>query len=230
MRSFPSPRAPVRRIAPLTRFSPTIPTLSCRILAGSGLVFLAAVACRDDAIQPPPPPTVATVQVMSPIDTILDVGVTAQLTAVARDQAGNQVSAQFAWQTSSAAVLAVTGTGSVTAQGLGTATITATTQGSAVGGSIRLRVVQANLLAVGVLAGDAFGGALVGAVSGAKRPAVQTAWGACAAGGGSGNIVAIKECVDDVRAEASSATDPSDIVLVTVLVLFVNRIEPLLGL
>lgn len=201
------------------------------LLLALGAVGLAALGCGgDDGMQPPPPPTVATVQVTSPIDTILDVGVTAQLTAAARNQAGNPVSAQFTWQTSNATVLAVTATGSVTAQGVGTATLTATAQGSAVSGTIRLRVVQADLPAVGVLAGDAFGSVLVAAVSAPKRPAVQTAWGACATGASSGNIVAIKRCVDNVGAEAASATDPTDRALLAVLTLFVNRIESLLGL
>jgi hypothetical protein len=99
-----------------------------------------------------------------------------------------------------------------------------------VSGSIRLRVVQADLATTGVLAGDAYAGALVATVSAAKRSAVQAAWGGCATGAGSGNIVAIKKCVDGVRAEAASATDPTDSVLLAVLVLFVNRIELLLGL
>jgi hypothetical protein len=133
-----------------------------------------------------------TVQVTSPIDTILDLGATPQLNAAARDQAGKPVTAQFDWQSSNANVLNVSTAGAVTAQGTGTATITATVRGSGVGDAIRLRVVQADLATASILAGDARG-ALVAALSAAKRAAVQTDWGR-AHGWRFGNIVAIKKC------------------------------------
>jgi Big-like domain-containing protein len=176
---------------------------------------------------------VSSVHVTSAVDNILVPSRTSQLTAKARDQGGNEVAgAPFTWESSSPTVVTISSTGLATALAIGTTTITATTPGRVgpVKGTIELRVVQADLATVSAVAGDAFGGVLLAALSSAKRPAVQAAWDKCGAGASTGNIAAVKSCVDGVRAEAASATDPTDQVLSAVLVLYVDQIERRLGL
>ncbi len=72
---------------------------------------------------------VASVSV-TPVALSLNVGQTGQLTATPRDASGNPLSGRvITWTSSSAAVATVNSTGLVTAQGAGTATITATSEG-----------------------------------------------------------------------------------------------------
>lgn len=193
------------------------------------LVGLGVSACGGDKGPTEVGPVVAVVQVTSPVDTILALGRSAQLTAVARDQAGSPVAAQFTWATSNAGVLTVSAAGLATAQGAGTASVTAMATGS-VSGGLRLRVVQADLATVSVLASDPLAGALVTGLSAAKESAVQAALGGCGTGAGSGNVVSVRNCANLVRAEAASATDPTDRVLLAVLALYADQIERLLGL
>ena len=82
---------------------------------------------------PPPPPSsaasVATVTVASPSGT-LQVGQTAQLTATARDSAGNVLTGRStSWSSSDAAVASVSASGLATGMGAGSATITAAVDG-----------------------------------------------------------------------------------------------------
>ncbi len=66
------------------------------------------------------------------IDTLIGVGDVVQFTAVARDAGGGVIPrVSFTWSTNNAAVATVDNTGSVFAQGNGTATITATAAGGA---------------------------------------------------------------------------------------------------
>lgn len=191
------------------------------------LLALGALGCGDKGVGPAPGTT--SVQVTSVVDSILAVGRTAQLAATARDQSGNPIlGAQFTWSTSNSAAVGVSGAGVATAQGSGTATITATS--GSISGNIRLRAVPADLVTVTALAGDPLAGALVAGLSAAREQAVQTALGGCGTSAGTGNVVAIKSCADVVRAEATSAADPTDRALLAVLALYADQIERLLGL
>lgn len=186
----------------------------------------AALGCGDQG----PELTPASVDVTSPIDTILPVGKSAQLGATARDQAGAAIlGVAFSWTSSNPAVVSVSGTGLAAAQAAGSATITAAVAGG-VSGSLRLRVVEADLTTVSALAGDAFATALVAALSAGKRPAVQAAWSKCASGAESGNVVAVLQCGTGVHAEAASAGDPTDGALLGVLLLYADEIQRRLGL
>ena len=101
-------------------------TLS-RLAAAS--LMLALVACGDD--DGTGPATVATVSVTSATgESSLLLGETLQLTAAARDADGNAVNVSgFAWSTSDASVASVSSNGVVTAEGGGTATISASAGG-----------------------------------------------------------------------------------------------------
>jgi len=175
------------------------------------------------------PAAVASVEVMSPIDSLVALGRSDQLVATVRNSAGSAVSeARVSWGTSDPAVAGVSATGLVTAVGTGTATITATVLDAS--GSLRLRVVAADLAAVSTLAQDAFAGSLVAGLSSAERPAAQAAYAGCASGAIAGNVVAGRNCVAAVRIRAASSTDQTDRALLAVLVLYADQIERSLGL
>src|SRR5690606_33241839 len=74
--------------------------------------------------EPPPPPTIASVTATPASHTFTEVNATRQVTAVARDAAGNAMSGtQFSWSSSSNSVVTVSGSGLMTARGEGTARV-----------------------------------------------------------------------------------------------------------
>lgn len=197
--------------------------------AGATLVALGALGCGGDkSTGPGPEPLPATITVISVVDTVLALARTAQLTATARDQAGNPVAAQFTWATSNASVMTVSVAGLVTAGGEGTATVTATV--GSLSGGLRLHVVPADLRTVGMLAADPLAAALAAGLSPGKRLAVQATLATCGSSASSGNVLAVKSCADAVRSEAAAAIEPTDRALLAVLALYADQIERLLGL
>jgi glucose/arabinose dehydrogenase len=105
-------------------------TLSrCALWASVTAAWLVA-GCRDGAdLQAPAQPTVAEVEVTAPEITLV-IGQTMQLTATARDSAGNPLDDRtFVWASDNTSVAGVSETGLVTAAAEGQAAITATTEG-----------------------------------------------------------------------------------------------------
>ncbi len=191
------------------------------------LTVLVVLACTD---QEPGQPAVASVAVTSALDSLIDVGGTARLTAAPRDAAGTPVpGVAITWSSSNATALNVNGAGLVSALAIGSATITAAVPGP-VAGTFRMRAVDADVATVTTLAGDPHATALIGAVSSGKRPALQTAWTLCASGATAGNLVAVVQCGTGVSAEAASATDAADRVLIGILQLFSDEAVRRLGL
>ncbi len=87
----------------------------------------------------PQPPTVASVAVTPSTATLVSLGATVQLTAVAKDASGGTITGQtFSWTPSDPGVATVSATGLVTAVASGVATITAMT--GAVSGDAALTV------------------------------------------------------------------------------------------
>jgi glucose/arabinose dehydrogenase len=101
----------------------------CALWSSVAGVCLVA-GCRDSAdIQSPAPHTVAQVEVTAP-ESMLVIGQTVQLTATARDSAGNPLDDRtFVWASNNTSVAAVSETGLVTAAAEGQAAITATADG-----------------------------------------------------------------------------------------------------
>ena len=191
------------------------------------LCVLTAASCGEGELLAPA--AVASIEVTSPLDTILALGGTDQLAAAVLNSGGRTLGgAQVVWKTSDPAVAGVGSTGLVTVAGTGTVTITATALDAS--GSLRLRVVAAKLGTVSDLAGDAFAGSLTGGLSNAERPVAQAAYAGCASAARAGNVVAVERCVTAVRVRAAAVTDPTDRALLAVLVLYVDRIERLLAL
>jgi hypothetical protein len=193
------------------------------------VAFVVAASCRDGGMGPAP--GVASILVTSSLDTILDLDRTAQLTALARDAGGTALPAvQFAWTTSAPAVVTVSAQGVAFPQGPGSATVTAAEVGGSGSATLRLRVVQADLEGVAAFAADAYGGALVAALTGPQQAAVQPVWAACATNAGTGNIVAVSACTAALRAAGAAAADPTDRALLTILGLYAEHIDLRLGL
>jgi alpha-L-fucosidase 2 len=129
----------------------------------------------------------------------------------------------LSWSSSNNAVATVDAAGLVTTVTSGNTTVTAS--GGGVSGTIRLRVVPAELAVVGTLASDALGAALVNGLSSTPKTALQAALAACGTGATSGNIVSVTTCLTSARAQVASATDPTDRVLLAVLALYADEIE-----
>lgn len=190
------------------------------LLAGS------AACGKDD-----PPARIDRVEVVSAMDSILAVGRGSQLTATAYDAGGHVLHPTFSWLSSNTAVADVGAAGLVTANAAGSVTIRAVVPAeTGIEGSLRVRVVAADLAMVQTLGNDDYGDALVAALSGTTRPAAQTSWTAIVSHAGDGNIVAIRGAVSDLRSQAAATTDAHDRVLLAVLAVFGNEIERRLAL
>ena len=191
------------------------------------LALLLTAGCKDQN----PVPVVSTIDVTSLLDSILAVGKTTSLTAAAKDKAGAAVRGlTINWSSSNAAALTVNGSGLATAVAPGNATISAAVASPPVTGILRMRAVQADLTTVAALSNDAFATALLAAVTTSKRTVVQVHWGKCASGALSGAVVAIMQCGTGVAAEAASATDPTDKVLLGFRQLYSDETQRRLGL
>ncbi len=135
-------------------------------------LFLAAVAvaassCGEDPVVPPPDADVATIDVSAPVAALDAVGRTVQLSTVARDASGNQVSASVTWASSDVSVLTVSASGEATAVSDGDATVTASIGG--VEGDAQLSVLQ-------VATGLAFVDQPAEADAGQRIDPVEVAW------------------------------------------------------
>lgn len=189
--------------------------------------LLAGTACAKED----PPARIDRVEVVSAVDSILAVGRGSQFTATAYDAGGRVLHPSFSWLSSNTAVADVGAAGLVTANAAGSVTIRAVVPAeTGVEGSLRVRVVAADLAMVQTLGNDDYGDALVAALSGTARPAAQTSWTAIVGHAGDGNIVAIRGAVSDLRSQAAGAADASDRVLLAVLSVFGNEIERRLAL
>lgn len=189
--------------------------------------LLAATACAKED----PPARIDRVEVVSAVDSILAVGRGSQFTATAYDAGGRVLYPSFSWLSSNPSVADVGAAGLVTANAPGSVTIRAVVPAeTGVEGSLRVRVVAADLAMVQTLGNDEYGDALVAALSGTARPAAQTSWTAIVGHAGDGNIVAIRSAVSDLRSQAAGAADASDRVLLAVLSVFGNEIERRLAL
>lgn len=131
------------RIAPylFMDFIMTSPMRSFRsVLAGLTVLSIATAACGgggDGGVGPNPPPAgggggalVVGSVAISPSTASVQIGSTTTLAATVKDAAGNVLAGRaIAWTTSDAGVAGVSGTGVVTANTVGTATITGTSEG-----------------------------------------------------------------------------------------------------
>ncbi len=141
--------------------APTSPPRAWGSVSASRLVALltaagaAVVACGgDDPCESVAGPAVVASVDLSPDDPRLAVGHSLQLVAVPRSACGNRVSdAEVAWSSGSPTVASVSGNGMVTGEGLGTAVITAASEG--VSASVTVSVTPPQVATVEVVPGSA---------------------------------------------------------------------------
>jgi hypothetical protein len=176
--------------------------------------------------------TVANVTVTSPtVDSVMAVGRTAALTAVAKDANGTNVSVTFTWESQTASVISLAASGgNATASALtaGTSIIHVTQDNNAQFGNLKMRAVNADLPGVTTTLGDAFAVALRNALTATPKSTISTQLTSCASNVTSGNLLAIKACITNMKAVTSS--DPTDQALLGVLRLFFDRAQTQLQL
>ena len=101
---------------------------SKQLLKAAGFALIAAVACKNDSLEPADG-SVATV-VIAPSTATVAVGANVPLTADVLDAAGNEIpGAKVVWATSDGAVATVSGSGVVTGVKVGTVQVAASAQG-----------------------------------------------------------------------------------------------------
>jgi uncharacterized protein YjdB len=105
-------------------------TASARFVAVSILSSIALSACGDEPTGMQPPPAVVSVVVTPSGATLKSIGETLQLSASARDATGTTISGKtFTWSSSSENSVTVSSSGLVTAVAVGSAIVTATSDG-----------------------------------------------------------------------------------------------------
>ena len=98
-------------------------------LGGSAVLVMVLSLCSCDGGTTTPTP-VASVEVSPSGETVIEVGQTVQLSATTKDSAGNVLTGRtVTWSSSDGSVARVSETGLVTGMGVGSATITATSEG-----------------------------------------------------------------------------------------------------
>lgn len=203
--------------------------LAQRAAAVLGILTLAG--CGEGGTEPDPGPTpepsVATVEVTSPIDTLLAVGWGATFEATARDAAGVPLDVAFTWSSSAPGVAGVDQSGAVTPTAAGPAVISATAGG--VTGEARIQVLAADMAGASAIMGDPLIGHLEAGLGG-SGDAVRSALAACESGMTTGNLVAVGGCLAALRGAAADSDQPDDRVLLAVLLLLSEHAARLLDL
>jgi hypothetical protein len=160
--------------------------------------------------------TVANITVDSPVDTVMAVGRTVPMTATATNSTGGPVTVTFIWNSTNTTVATVNGSGVVSADAAGTTTIQASAQSET--GSIAMRAVDADLVAVTAALTDPFTASLGAALSGTPASALNTILTTCGDHVASGHVRALDQCL--TNALGVSPADGDDQALLGVLALF----------
>lgn len=206
----------------------------CR--SAAPLLILAAWGCGDaSATSPdggpreeePTPPVVATVTVSADIGPNVAPGATARMTAVARDAAGNSVTASFTWSSSDPSVARVADDGTVSALEPGDVRITASV--GAVSGESSLAVLDVDAASAAAVLEDAMADVLLVALGTDREAAVRPAWDACQGALDSGDLTALSGCVAPLSTALADG-DRDSAPLRAVLGLFVDALDRILDL
>jgi hypothetical protein len=198
------------------------PRRACELLLG-----LAALTGCGETVEPPGP-TVASVDVVSPIDTVVAQGKAVQLTATARDAAGDTVAgAAFSWTSSAPATASVSATGLVTGLAAGATEITAEAAG--VQGQLRMRVVVADLAGIGTVLTDPFMARCLTAATGAEGTLVHSLIDSAVTEADQGYLLALRRHLASARTAAGTATAANDRALLAVVDLMLGVAQERLG-
>lgn len=194
------------------------PSRAHRVLTCVAVTALAACGSEPAGCNPTEPgcgpaPAVSTIVVAAPIDTVMAVGRTAQLSASATDASGSPVTVSFAWSSASTSVATVSDVGLVSADGVGSTSIEARAEG--VVGTWPLRVVDADLDGISALLADPFAGALIGSLDTATASDMDQLVAVCGSAVTDGDVLRVRGCLQDAIAAESPdpANDPALAVL-----------------
>ena len=194
-----------------TTYSPALRGVSPRAVLMLSVLALATAGACDNG---PTAPSVATVEITSPIGGVMAVGRSVALTARAVDASGSTVPGQsFEWRSADAAVATVSPSGVVQAVASGNATIIASTGG--VDGRITLRAVDADLETLAAILDDAYTARLQSFLTTGAGNAVGGALDDCGTALSAGDVLGLQSCLETVQATTSS--DPTDRALLAVL-------------
>lgn len=170
--------------------------------------------------------SIASIDVSSPIDTVMAVGRTAQMDATATDTDGNTVTTTFTWASTNTSVATISSSGLASAAATGTTDIEASADG--VTGSLTMRAVNANLDAISALLGDAYLTSMVAGLDATTESTINGHLSTCSTNVDSGNILAIRDCLAD--ALATTGVDGTDTALLAVLALYFEQADRHLSL
>jgi len=170
--------------------------------------------------------SIASIDVTSPIDNVMAVGRTAQMSATATDTDGGTVTPTFDWSSTDEATATVSSSGLVSALAAGTTDIEASADG--VTGSLTMRAVDADLDGISGLLTDPFRTALTDALDSGTRSSLAGPLSDCQTRVSSGNILAIQDCLAD--ALSTTGAGGTDTALLGVLSLYFEQADRHLGL
>lgn len=187
------------------------------VLASTAILVLGGCDTNEPAA------LIEDVTVTSTLDTIIPVGITTRLTAVATERDGSPVSASFDWSSSAPAVATVNGSGDVLGVGAGRTTITATPAaggvvdvGAGVAGTIPIRVLDADIAGFWTILDDPLVDHLTNGL-GPSKTAVEAALSDCSRGLGSGALVLVFGCLEAVQTATHETADGTDRALLATL-------------
>lgn len=219
---LPSHRRRGRRGADIGRLGPFAFLVILGACGGAECVSGPLCTGTDPDPDPDPDPTVAAIAVTSPIDSVMAVGRTVQLAAVARDASGNVLTGTaFNWTSTNAAVATV-GTSGI-ANGISVGTTTLRAESGGVTGSVAMRAVAADLTGIATVLADAFVPSLAGALDSGTRTTLNAALTSCSAGVSSGNVLRVEACIS--AGLSTSAANGTDTAVLAVLALFLEESE-----
>ena len=193
----------------------------------SAMLFLASCKGAEQVCNPTDPlcgggggATVADVTITSPVDTVMAVGRTAAMSAIARDASSNPVTTTFNWSSTVTSVATVnSSSGLVTALAAGVTQIEARQNLNTVFGEHVIRAVNADLPAVTALVSDVFAVRLRQALSTTPQGQVGGLLTVCAGQVTSGHVRALDTCLTNLTS-VSGGTNGNDNALLNVLDLF----------
>ena len=190
------------------------------------------VACGEAPTAPSEPdpatPTVARIEVTSPVGDAVAVGVTTTLEATATATDGSTVRPTITWSTADEAVATVSSTGTVVGEAAGSTTITASV--ATVRADFELTVVDADVDGMRSMLADPLIVSLLPLVGGTNDGALGEEWSRCAQRLDAGALRPLQSCIADARAAMATDTEPARGPLRALVALFLDAVERLLKL
>lgn len=199
-----------RALWPPGRRSQTLLLLPLAVLSLSGC------SGSEDVFEPP---TLQSVIITSPADTVVGVGFTVQMTAEGIATDGLPLpDVVFTWASSNPNVAQIqSSSGSVSTLSAGSTTITATSDNIA--GSLVMRVVPADVTALSSVLSDSFLSGMIAALSSTTRTSINAQLNLCNTGLASGSMLSVHLCLTTADNQGGDGSG-SDTALLAVMDLY----------